>query len=116
MDRMSISHIVASGRHGADPGERDRRQPFHVDVELDIDLQAAASSDRLEDTLNYALLYRAIVEIVETQSYELLERLAAEIASAALSDSRVARATVSVAKPQLLDGATPKVTLMRERS
>ena len=116
MDRITLSRIVATGRHGADPGERDRTQPFHVDVTLDLDLSAAAASDRLKDTVNYAELYRRVVHIVETQSYELIERLAGEIVNAALEDGRVRRAAVTVAKPLLLDEATPSVTIVRERS
>jgi 7,8-dihydroneopterin aldolase/epimerase/oxygenase len=115
MDRITLTRIVACGRHGADPGERDETQPFHIDVAFDLDLSRAAASDRLNDTLNYAELYRTIVKIVETRSYELLERLAAEISAEIMSDERVQRATVTIAKPQLLDGATPAVTLVRER-
>lgn len=115
MDRITLARIVACGRHGANPGERDRVQPFHVDVEMDVDLSRAAASDALEDTVNYAEVHRRIVEIVELRSYALLERLAAEILNAVLNDTRVARATVSIAKPQILDGATPSVTLTRER-
>ncbi len=115
MDRITLSRIVACGRHGADPGERDRPQPFHVDIEVDVDLSAAASSDALEDTVNYAEVHRRVVEIVETRSYALLERLAAEILTDILRDERVTRVRVSVAKPQLLDGATPSITLERER-
>lgn len=116
MDRITLSHIVACGRHGADPGERDRTQPFHIDVVLDIDLTKASKSDALKDTVNYAELYREIVEIVETHSYELLERLAGEVATTILRESRVQCASVTIAKPRLLDGATPSVTLVRSRS
>ena len=115
MDRIILSRIVACGHHGADPGERDRPQPFHIDIEINLDLSAAGSSDALEDTVNYAELHRRVVEIVETRSYALLERLAAEIVTDVLRDERVAGVRVSVAKPQLLDGATPSITLERER-
>jgi len=115
MDRITLSRIVATGRHGADPGERDRLQPFHIDIAMDVDLSDAAASDALEDTVNYAEIHRRVIEIVETRSYALLERLAAEILADILRDERVTRARVSVAKPQLLDGATPSITLERER-
>jgi len=115
MDRITLSRIVASGRHGANPGERERSQPFHLDIELELDLSAAAASDALADTVNYAEVYARVVKIVEQRSYQLLERLAAEVAADVLEDSRVVRVRVCVQKPELLDGATPSVTLVRER-
>jgi len=115
MDRIALSKIIAFGRHGADPGERDRPQPFHLDVVLDLDLKRPSQSDELTDTVNYAALHRSIVDLVESHSYALLERLAGAIADQLLSDARIARVAVTIAKPQLLDGATPSVTIVRER-
>jgi hypothetical protein len=45
----------------------------------------------------------------------LLERLGDEILLAVLRDARVAAAAVTIAKPGLLDGATPAVTLRAAR-
>jgi dihydroneopterin aldolase len=116
MDRIALNRIVAFGRHGADPGERDRAQPFHIDVVLDLDLSRPSRTDELDDTVNYAALHRAIVEIIESRSYALLERLAGAVAEEVMSDTRIARASITIAKPQLLDGATPSVTIRRERN
>ncbi|MDE2573185.1 MAG: dihydroneopterin aldolase [bacterium] len=114
-DRIELRDIRAWGRHGADPGEKERPQPFDLDVALELDLSAAERSDALADTVDYAALHRGIVAIVETRSYDLLERLAAEIAALALADRRVRNVRVAVAKPRLLNGATPVVTLERGR-
>ena len=115
MDRIALREIVAHGRHGVHAEERERPQPFRVDLTLDLDLSRAALSDDLHETLNYAALHRAIVELVETCSYALLERLAAVILDRVASDGRIVRAEITIAKPGLLDGATPSVTLVRER-
>ena len=56
-----------------------------------------------------------MVEIVETHSYALIERLAAEILDRIFGDVRILRAELTIAKPHLLEGATPSVTLTRER-
>ena len=114
MDIIALSGVRAFGRHGANPGERDREQPFVVDIRAEIDLSAAAHSDVLEDTLNYAELYQRTVAIVQSTSFLLLERLAAEIMNEIFRDPRVARAQVQIAKPQLLHGATPSIVLSRE--
>jgi dihydroneopterin aldolase len=115
VDRITLQRIVAHGRHGANEGERDLPQPIHVDLRLDLDLSAAAQSDNLRDTVDYAGVYQRIIEIIETRSYALLERLAAAILESVMSDSRILRAELTIAKPGLLDGATPSVTLVRVR-
>lgn len=115
MDLIRIDGIRAFGRHGADPGERDAVQPFDVTIVLEVDLSAAAKSDDLKDAVNYAVLHNAIVAIIESTSFRLIERLAAEILRAACDDERVAHAEVTVQKQGVLKGATPGVT-MRKRN
>jgi len=115
LDRITLRNIVARGRHGVHPGERDRPQQLHVDLGLELNLSRAMQTDELADTVDYAAVHRRVVEIVETHSYALLERLAAEILDAVMSDSRIVRAELSIAKPGLLDGATPNVMIVRER-
>jgi dihydroneopterin aldolase len=102
------------GRHGANPGERDTEQPFDVEIHVEMDLTHASFSDDLGDTLNYAELHERVAGIVQSTSFMLLERLAAEILNAIFRDPRVVRAEVCIAKPQLLDGATPSVRLRRD--
>jgi dihydroneopterin aldolase len=113
MDRVTLRGVRAYGRHGWEAAERERPQPFAIDLDAEIDLRAAQLSDDLSETLDYAALHRRIVAIVANTSYALLERLAADILEAIFEDRRVARAIVTIAKPALLDGATPSVTFDR---
>ena len=115
MDRIALRRIVAHGQHGNNSGERDLPQPFHIDVSFDLDLARASESDALKDTIDYSRVYAQIMEIVEHRSYALLERLGADLVDAVMSDDRVMRAEVTIAKPTILDGATPSITLIRER-
>jgi dihydroneopterin aldolase len=114
-DVIRISGIRAFGRHGANAGEKDVPQPFDIDVTLDVDLSAARASDALSDTLDYAAVHATVVGLVRERSYDLLERLGADLLDAMMADPRVRRASVCIAKPQLLAGATPAVTLHAAR-
>ena len=114
MDVISLRGVRAYGRHGANPGERDREQPFDLDVFIEMDLRAAQTSDDLSDTLDYARLHECVVGVVRSTSFVLLERLGGEILDAIFSDARVARAQVRLSKPSLLAGATPSVCLRRD--
>ena len=116
MDTIEIRDLVVCGRHGAYPGEKDASQPFELVVRLHADLSLPASSDALADTIDYAELHRRVVDLVEHRSFDLLERLAGEIAGAALEDERVRGVEVTIGKPGRLDGATASVTLRRARS
>jgi len=113
VDVIRIDGIRAFGRHGADPGERDAAQPFDVTVVIETDLNPAAASDELKDTIDYSVLRHAVARIIESTSFRLIERLAAEIARAVLEDRRIAYAKVTIAQPAVLQGATPSVTLRR---
>ena len=42
--RLFLTGITASGRHGANPGEKDQAQDFVVD--LDVEVEVATMSSR----------------------------------------------------------------------
>ncbi len=113
MDAITLRGIRANGRHGNNPGERDRSQPFDVDICMEIDLRSAQQSDNLHDTVDYDALHKEIVRVIETTSYCLLERLAGELLDRTFADLRIASAELTIGKPNLLDGATPAITLRR---
>ncbi|MBC5800069.1 MAG: dihydroneopterin aldolase [Candidatus Eremiobacteraeota bacterium] len=114
-ETIELRNVRAYGRHGADPGERERVQPLDVRLRLDVDVQRARHSDALTDTLNYAALHARVLEIVATHSYALLERLGEVLLSDVMRDQRVSAAEVTIAKPRRLGGATPAVTLRSKR-
>jgi len=115
LDSIELRGIRAFGHHGANPGEKVVAQPFDIDVSVELDLSAARSSDVLADTLDYAALHATIVRLVRERSYDLLERLGADLLEAILADPRVRRARLRIAKPALLAGATPAVILHADR-
>ncbi|HZW53535.1 MAG TPA: dihydroneopterin aldolase [Candidatus Elarobacter sp.] len=114
-ERIELRGIRAWGRHGANAGEQDVPQPLDVDLTLEADLRAARASDDLADTVDYAALHATVAGVVRTQRFRLLERLADAILDAVMRDPRIAVARVSIAKPGLLDGATPVVSVSRVR-
>ena len=77
MGVILISGLRELGVHGVLPEEQTRAQPFEVDVELEVDLAPAAASDDLTDTVDYGAVADAIRDVVRSEHYPLLERLAA---------------------------------------
>jgi dihydroneopterin aldolase len=113
LDRIRLAGIRTGGRHGVSARERAAVQPFDIDLTVECDLTAAARDDEIAATIDYARLHERVVAVVAGTSYALLERLAREILDAVFEDARIVRAEVAVAKPCVLDGATPSVTLVR---
>jgi dihydroneopterin aldolase len=99
-DRILLTGLTVRGRHGVFDFERRDGQDFVVDVELELDLAAAAASDELVDTVHYGELAEALAAVVGGEPVNLLETLADRLAAACLADHRVSAATVTVHKPQ----------------
>lgn len=101
------------GKHGVTEAERTMAQPLDIDVELECPIDRAAASDDVTDTVNYDEVFGACERIATQQSFHLLEALADACLRAILEDRRVARATIRVRKPRLLNGATPEVEITK---
>lgn len=102
-DRLSVLGMRFDARHGVHDEEKERPQPFEVDLVLHADLAAAAESDDLAATADYGALADVVRGIVEGPSFDLIEALAGAIARAILAatDPRVVSAVeVRVRKPQ----------------
>lgn len=97
-DRILIPGLRAMGVHGVLPEEHERPQPFEVHLELLVDTTAAGLSDDLADTVDYSAVCESVLRVVTSESYELLERLAARIAELCRADPRVEGVVVEVRK------------------
>jgi dihydroneopterin aldolase len=83
-DRIEVRDLRVTGTHGVLPEERDRAQPFSVDIVAWVDMEAAQQSDDLADTVDYGALAQAAADVVAGRSYRLLEALGGRLASALL--------------------------------
>ena len=116
LDRILIVDLMLRGRIGVSEDERRERQDIVINIVLHADLGQACRSDRLEDTVDYKAIKKKIIAFVENTTVQLVERLAEGIAEICLSDARVQRADVSVAKPGALRFArSVGVEITRER-
>jgi dihydroneopterin aldolase len=120
-DRLSLLGMRFEARHGVHDREKEKAQPFEVDVVLHADLGPAAERDDLAATADYGALHGVVRKVVEGPSFDLIEALAGAIATAALAatDPAVVGAVeVRVRKPKApIDGAfdTVEAALLRRR-
>lgn len=98
-DQIHVTGLVANGICGCLPHERTNAQPFRVDLAVEVDLDVAAASDDLADTVNYADLADLAVAHVTTGGFSLVEALADAIATSVLAaDARIEAVAVTVTK------------------
>lgn len=99
-DVIELVGLTAFGHHGVLEHERIDGQEFGADLRLHVDNAAAARSDALERTVNYAAVADAVVEEIQAGPYRLIETLADRIAHRVLRDQvLVRRLDVTVHKP-----------------
>ena len=118
-DRIVLHNMVFQGRHGVLEHEQSEAQPFHVDVELVMNLQPAAVDDDLAKSVDYGAVFDVTRQIVESTRFRLLEALAEAIAHEILADFPVQEVGVRVRKPQApIDGTFDYagVEIWRQRS
>ena len=86
---------------GVTDEERSRPQVVVVDVVMHADLARSGISDDLADTVDYDSVLREITDLVRSSKFQLLERLAEEIANLISRYRGVERVTVEITKEEL---------------
>ncbi|MGH3668214.1 MAG: dihydroneopterin aldolase [Acidimicrobiia bacterium] len=99
-DRIELKGIEVVARHGVLEQEKQEPQVFRIDLTLYLDLSAAGASDDLADTVDYGKLAQVAHDLVQSESHDLIESVAQQIAAAVLDEPRVDRVRVTVHKPE----------------
>ena len=79
-------------------------QELRFDLDIDLDLAAAARSDNLEDALNYAALCEMLTAVATSRHFELIETLAGKMLDEIFAGFALAQRVKLVVKKQ---GAVP---------
>jgi dihydroneopterin aldolase/D-erythro-7,8-dihydroneopterin triphosphate epimerase len=101
-DRIHIRDLALRCIIGANPEERREKQDVILNITLHCDLATAGQSDRLEDTVNYKAVKKAVIALVDGSSFLLIEKLAAEVARVCLDAPGVTKVRVAIDKPGAL--------------
>ena len=116
--RVFVKNIRLHAFHGVMPQERITGNDYLVSVSADCPLAAAAESDSVDDTLNYALIYNIVKEEMALQA-NLVEHVAGRIGRRVLAEFPLAdnvRVEVVKLNPPMgaaCDGAGVELTVCR---
>ena len=101
-DKIYIRDLSIRCIIGVNQDERTEKQDVVINVILFTDTRKAGQTDALEDSVDYKKVKKAILSLVESSEFLLIEKLADEIAKVCLDDSKVQKVNVTVDKPGVL--------------
>lgn len=118
MGTIQIHTIRLYAYHGCLPEERKIGSDYTVDLSVDADLEKAAGSDRLADTVDYVALHRIVAEEMAIPS-DLLEHVCKRIIDRILEEFPAligVKTTVAKCNPPIMgDVKSVSVTLRAKR-
>ncbi|HIA26904.1 MAG TPA: dihydroneopterin aldolase [Planctomycetes bacterium] len=116
LDKIDIHDLTVRTIIGIFDWERSRKQDVRLQIRIYTDISAAASSDNIEDAVDYKCLTKEVIGFVEEASFSLLEALAEEVSRIVLRKPGVEAVKVSAQKPGALRRArNVSVTILRPR-
>jgi len=115
MSVIYLKDLVVDAKHGVYDHEKINPQRFKIDLELEVDTELAFESDDFNDTIDYAYVRQTVINTIQNNSFELIERLAQEIANQIMTDKRILEATISIYKLDAFETGVPgiKITSMK---
>lgn len=100
MDKIYIKGLRVFAYHGVNQPEKDKGQPFELDITLSVDLSAAGASDDLTKTINYSTVSKRVIATMLSEKNDLIERAATRVAEAILAEFPAEEVTVLLKKPR----------------
>ena len=101
-DKIYIRDLAIRCIIGVNQDERTEKQDVVINVILFTDTKKAGQTDILEDSVDYKMVKKAVLSLVENSAFLLIEKLAEEIAKVCLGNSKVQKVSVTVDKPGVL--------------
>lgn len=112
IDELTVHCVI-----GIIESERLRDQRIFIDAELDTDFDAAAASDHIDDTINYAVVAEHLTRLAVDGRFYLVEAYVSRATQMLLDRyPQLTRVRVTVRKPDILPQArSVGVSLERHR-
>ena len=105
MDIIFLKELKIETVVGIYDWERKVKQTVILDLEMATDVKKAASTDKIEDALNYKAIAKRLISFVGESEFELVETLAEGIAEIILIEFNVSWLRLSLNKIGAIRGA-----------
>ncbi|MCW8855192.1 MAG: dihydroneopterin aldolase [Gammaproteobacteria bacterium] len=115
MDIVYIRDLRIETIIGIYDWERETLQTVSLDLEMGTDIKKAASSDHIDDTLDYKSVAKRLIQYVGESEFQLVETLSERIAEIVLNEFNVPWMKLRLSKPGAVTGSQD-VGVIIERS
>jgi D-erythro-7,8-dihydroneopterin triphosphate epimerase len=99
---INIKNLRLRTYIGFNPEELQKQQDVVINAELHYPADLACETDNQENAVNYKIITKKMIQLVEDGQFKLLEKLSADLLDIALEHQNVKYAKVSVDKPHAL--------------
>jgi dihydroneopterin aldolase len=96
--KISIVDLEVFYRVGVPDAERAQPQRLLLTVEMESDFSAAAKTDSIADTIDYFAVTQRLLKFGDGKSWKLIEKLAADMSDAILTEFKPQCVLVEVKK------------------
>ena len=100
MDKILIRGLRVFAYHGVKAEEKEKGQPFELDITLETDVRLAGQTDNITDTVNYSKVTKLVIAAMQAEKYDLIECAATHVAEAIFEQYPVSAVTVCLKKPR----------------
>ena len=105
MDIIFLSDLRIETVIGIFDWERRIKQTVIFDLDMGADIRKAASTDHIDDTLNYKAVAKRVIQFVEESEFQLVETLAEKVAELILTEFNVPWLRLKLNKTGAIRGA-----------
>lgn len=105
MDIVYIRELEIETIIGIYDWEREQKQIVSMDLEMGADNRVAASSENIENALDYKAVAKRLIEFVESSEFFLVETMAERIAEIVMQEFSVPWLKLRLGKPGAVTGS-----------
>ena len=101
--KILINNLIIQASIGVYEKEKKNKQRIIVNVELLLSNDTEPKQDNLEATQDYSQFRKCLIDIIQSQHFQLLEVLVEKIHSTLMINSYVLGAKVNISKPDIFN-------------
>ena len=105
MDIVYIRELEVRTIIGIFDWEREQRQVVSLDLEMGSDIAAAATTDTIENTLDYKAVAKRLIDFIEKSDFFLVETLAERVSDIVVNEFNVPWVKLRLGKPGAVTGS-----------